>query len=141
MRKPINSRHDAHAPYWAAALALFLMAGLISTWLDLGKFLNGYLLDIVGPAWCYILFRGLFTSYRSNGWTRFFTPVKTFMILFGVCLLIETLQYFELYDSTFDPWDIVAYGSLLIPLFLLDMKLLFSHWSSVIHLKTSPPSH
>jgi len=30
------------------------------------------------------------------------------------------MQYFELYDATFDPWDLVAYISILLPLFILD---------------------
>lgn len=38
--------------------------------------------------------------------------------------MIETMQYFKIYDSTFDPWDLLAYVSILIPLFLIDLGLI-----------------
>ena len=78
---------------------------------------------MVGPAWAYTLFRGLFTAKADNIWTRFFTPNSTFLILLSVCFGIEALQYFEVYDSTFDPWDLLAYISVLFPLFLIDKRL------------------
>lgn len=115
--------HDKFAPYWAIALFLFGCAGLSTIWVDLGTFSNGYLLDITGPAWNYILFRGLYTAKADNRWTRFFTPTTTLFIFIVVSFGIETVQYFNLYDSTFDPWDLLAYVSLLIPLFLIDSKL------------------
>jgi hypothetical protein len=114
--------HDRFAPYWAAALVVFGVAGLSTIWVDLGGFWKGYMLDIAGPAWNYILFRGLFTSYRENTWTRFFTPKRTFVIFIIVCFGIEGMQYFKLYNATFDPWDLLAYVSLIIPLFLLDYR-------------------
>jgi len=40
-----------------------------------------------------------------------------------VCIGIETAQYLELYDSIFDPWDFVAYASLLIPFYLIDTSV------------------
>ena len=100
---------------------LLLLTGLSSTWLCLGAFWNGYALDIAGPAWNYILFRGLFTTQADNRWTRFFTPVRTCFIFIGVCTGIELAQYFKLYDATFDPYDFVAYLSLLVPLFIVDV--------------------
>jgi hypothetical protein len=112
--------HDRNAPYWAAALILLCLIGLSTTWVDLGTFWRGYVLDITGPAWSYILFRGLFTSYTENRWTRVFTPGNTLFIMVAVCFGIETMQYFKVYDSTFDPWDLVSYVSILVPLFLLD---------------------
>ena len=115
--------HNRYAPYWAAALLLLCAVGLSTLWLDLGRFWKGYVLDMVGPAWNYILFRGLFTRYADNGWTRFFTPVRTFIIFLVVCVAIETAQYFHLYDATFDLWDLAAYASLLTPLFLLDRAI------------------
>ena len=113
--------HDKFAPYWAVALVILGSTGLATIWIDLGAFWKGYVLDITGPAWNYILFRGLFTSYAENKWTRFFTPQKTLIIFLMVCFGIEGAQYFKLYDSTYDPWDFVSYVSILIPLFLLDV--------------------
>jgi len=117
MRK---KNHDKAAPYWAAALVLFMGLGLSPVWFDAGNFGRGYLLDMFGPAWNYILFRGLFTSYAENAWTHFFTPKSTLFIFLSVCVLIESAQYFKLYDATFDPWDFLAYVSILLPVFLID---------------------
>ena len=115
-------RHNKYAPYWAVVLVMLCFTGLATIWIDLGSFWKGYVLDMTGPAWNYILFRRLFTSYSDNLWSRFFTPVRTFVIWLFVCFGIETLQYFKVYESTFDPWDLVAYVSLLSPIFILDYR-------------------
>jgi hypothetical protein len=115
-----HSRHDRDAPFWAAALVLLCATGLATIWMDGGAFWKGYVLDMTGPAWSYILFRGRFTAKAENRWTGFFVPWRTVLILVAVCLGIEGAQYLQLYDATFDPWDILAYVSILVPLFLLD---------------------
>lgn len=112
--------HDLVAPYWAAGLFLLVVCGVSTIWLDLGAFSKSYVVDMTGPAWNYILFRGRFTTQADNAWTRFFTPVKTFTIFVLVCFGIEAAQYLGLYDSTYDSWDLLAYVSILTPLFLLD---------------------
>jgi len=112
--------HDQFAPYWAIALVIFLGTGLATIDIDLGVFWKGYVLDMVGPAWNYILFRGLFTSKSENVWAQFFKPKRTLFIFMFVCAGIEVTQYFELYEATYDPWDFIAYVSILIPLFILD---------------------
>jgi len=119
--KPGESLHNRLAPFWAAAMILALLAGLGTTWVSLGSFWNGYVLDIAGPAWSYILFRGLFTEKSALRWFRIFTPVRTFIILVFVSTAIEMAQYFKLYAATFDPYDFLAYNSLLVPFFLLDL--------------------
>jgi hypothetical protein len=116
-----KSRHDRHAPFWAAGLVLLCATGLATIWIDLGTFWKGYVLDMTGPAWNYILFRTRFTSESDNLWTRFFTPLRTVLIFVAVCSTIEGAQYFALYDATFDPWDFLAYVSILVPLFLVDL--------------------
>jgi len=115
-----QARHNANAPFWAAGLLLLGATGIATVWTNLGDFWNGYVLDMTGPAWNYILFRGLHTSYAENRWTRFFTPVRTVTVFIVVCFAIETAQYFELYPSTFDPWDYLAYVSILVPLYFVD---------------------
>jgi len=122
-QESVKSRHDKYAPYWAIALIVFGVIGLSTIWIDLGTFWKGYILDMTGPAWNYILFRGLFTAEANNAWTRFFTPVRTLVIFLLVCFGIESMQYLKIYDSTFDTWDLLAYCSILIPLFLIDLKL------------------
>ena len=121
MNSAKEQRHNKLAPFWAAGLFILGGTGLATIWMDLGDFWKGYVLDIAGPGWNYILFRGLFTSYVSNTWTCFFTPWKTVIIFLTVCAGIEGAQYFHLYDATYDPWDLVSYAAILIPLFLLDL--------------------
>jgi len=116
----LKKRHNKYAPLWAAAVVVLCGTGLATIWIDLGAFWKGYVLDITGPAWNYILFRWRFTEWADNAWTRFFTPLRTYFIFILVCFGIETMQYFKIYDSTFDPWDLLAYLSILTPLFILD---------------------
>ena len=118
-----KNQHDRCAPYWAAAIVILGMMGLSSDLLFNHPFWSGYALDITGPAWNYILFRGLFTYKKDNRWTRFFKPVTTYVIFVLVCFGIEGMQYLEWYDSTFDPLDLLAYLSVLTPLFLIDLHL------------------
>lgn len=113
--------HNRQAPFWAAALVVLCATGLASIWIDRSAFWNGYVLDITGPAWNYILFRGRFTAKADNLWTRFFTPVRTLIIFIAVCYGIEIAQLFGLYEATFDPLDFFAYISLLFPVFILDL--------------------
>ena len=91
--------HNKRAPYWAAVMLLSAFAGISTVYVDWGSFWNGYMLDAGGPAWNYILFRGLFTYKVENAWARFFTPVRTVMIFSMVCISIELLQYFEVYSA------------------------------------------
>jgi len=63
-------------------------------------------------------------AIANNAWTRFFTPKRTLMIFLIVCLTIEMAQYFKLYDGVFDIWDLLAYVSILFPLFLIDLRLI-----------------
>ena len=116
----ISNKHNKHAPLWAAGLIILCITGIATIWLNLGSFWKCYVLDITGPAWSYILFRGRFTSKVDNRWTRFFTPKRTVLIFIAVCIVIEGMQYLQLYEATFDPWDFVAYISVLFPLFILD---------------------
>jgi len=96
----IKNRHDKYAPYWAVALVIFGGIGLSTIWIDFGAFWKGYVLDITGPAWNYILFRGLYTTKSNNAWTRFFTPERTLTIFLFVCFVIEFSQYLKIYNST-----------------------------------------
>jgi len=119
----VESDHNARAPYWAAGLCILCGTGLATIWVDGGPFWKGYVLDMVGPAWSYILFRGLYTRWADNRWTRFVTPVRTLVYFILICCCIEGAQYLEIYDATYDPWDLLAYISILVPLFLIDLGL------------------
>lgn len=119
-----SQRHDTQAPFWAAALFIALVTGVSTVWVDLGMFWKSYVLDMTGPAWSYILFRGKFTAFKNTLWTRFFTPKRTIVLLIAVCYSIEGAQFLGFYDATFDPWDFLAYISILVPMFVLDLVLL-----------------
>ena len=112
--------HNKLAPYWATAFVVLAGTGLSSIWFNPGSFYSGYVLDMTGPAWNYILFRGLYTGYSQNAWIRFFSPVRTVIIFVLVCYGIEITQYLKLYDSTYDPFDFLAYVSILVPIFIID---------------------
>lgn len=114
-------RHYKSAPYWAATLIIIGGIGIATIWVELGSFWKGYVLDMTGPAWNYILFRGLFTAKTDNIWTRFFSPARTLFIFLITCTGIELAQYFNLYEAVYDPWDFLAYISLLLPLSIIDL--------------------
>ncbi|MBE9548329.1 MAG: hypothetical protein IMF09_02895 [Proteobacteria bacterium] len=118
-----KTAHNNAAPYWAAALLILVGSAILIQWIDSAAFWNGYAIDMAGPAWNYILFRGLFTAYSDNAWRRFFTPVRTLVIFLFVCFGIEIMQFFNLYKSTYDPWDFLAYISILLPVFIIDLQL------------------
>jgi len=122
-RPHVEEMHNRAAPYWAVAMVVCCVVGVSTTKLSLGGFWNAYVLDITGPAWNYVLFRGLAFTYSSNVWTRLFTPTRTIFIFVIVAFGIESAQWLELYESTFDPWDFVAYISLLVPMYLIDRKI------------------
>ncbi|MBE9490982.1 MAG: hypothetical protein IMY67_11850 [Bacteroidetes bacterium] len=116
-----KNNHNKYAPYWALTLFILCGTGIATISIDLGSFWKGYVLDMVAPAWNYILFRGLFTYKTNNIWTRFFTPLRTLIIFLVVCFLIEFAQYLNLYDATYDVYDLLAYLSILVPLFIFDV--------------------
>jgi len=109
---------------WKIAIMLFGTIALLSGLVKDPGFWSSYVLDIVGPAWNYILLRGLYTSNKSTFMSLKFTPETAAFIIFGTCVLVKTTQYFKLYNAHFDPYDYLAYGSLLLPCYLLDKYLL-----------------
>ncbi|PLX09859.1 MAG: hypothetical protein C0596_00835 [Marinilabiliales bacterium] len=118
-----KSLHNKYAPYWAIAMLISGFIGLAPLWFDVPSVWSSYGLDAFGPAWNYILFRGLFTVEADNKWTRFWTPIRTFLVFIFFSFSIEILQYFEVYDSTFDPLDLLAYCLVLIPVFIIDFLI------------------
>ena len=128
-RQDQRALHDKAAPWWAATLIVLCLGGLATGWVDFANrpvwqaFWKGYLLDMTGPAWTYILLRGLFTAYRDTAWTRFFRSGRTVLICLGAVFSIEAIQYLGWYEATFDPWDLFAYACLVVPIYLVDRFL------------------
>ena len=104
---------------WKISLILL---GIISLSTGLSKrpgFWTSYVLDMAGPAWNYILIRGQYSAQQTFFSFRF-SPEFALLLIMGICFLIETSQYFKLYTAHFDPWDYLAYVSILIPVYLID---------------------
>ena len=108
---------------WKIALVVLGIVALSSGLVKKPGFWSSYVLDMVGPAWIYILLRCQYSSRTSKFMSIRFSPEGAFFLVFGIGVLIETSQFFKFYDATFDPLDYGAYVSLLLPCYLLDKYL------------------
>jgi hypothetical protein len=77
-------------------------------------------LDIVGPAWNYVLLRGLFSRTQPAMLSRLLTPEAALVLIIAARFLIEAAQYLQLYESHYDPFDFLAYVSLVVPCYMID---------------------
>ena len=113
-----------HLIFWKIVV---IILGLISLSTGIIKgpgFWTSYALDITGPAWGYALIR---VQYKSKNQTFFnikFTPEIAFLLIVGICFIVESLQFFEIYDSTFDLFDFLAYFSGAFSIYVIDKVLL-----------------
>lgn len=112
--------------FWKTSV---IILGIISLSTGLYKgsgFWTSYVLDITGPAWGYVLIRA---QYRLNS-ERFmnirFSPEIAFLVIVGICFIIETMQFFEIYNSTFDPYDLLSYFSGIFVVYVIDKILIKS---------------
>lgn len=109
--------------FWKTALILLGSLSLLTVFIRISGFWSSYILDMAGPAWIYILLRGQYTSKSSFPFFGQLTPAPIFFLCLGICFTIETSQYFSLYDAYFDPYDYLAYASIITPIFLIDKLL------------------
>jgi len=109
-----------HSPYWKAALVGLGAIGLATGLVRSPGFWSSYVLDIVGPAWNYILIRGLFSRTQPAMLSRFLSPGAALAIIVAACFLIEGAQYAGLYQAHYDPVDFVAYVSGVVPCYAID---------------------
>ncbi len=116
----MRKTQDREIRWWAVAIILFGSTGLLTCVVKHPGFWSSYVLDITGPAWNYILIRGLFTPTKTTALSRYFTPEITIIFIIGTCYLIEFCQYIELYDSHYDPYDFLAYVSGVLPCYIAD---------------------
>ena len=103
--------------------------GLTTCFVRSPGFWSSYVLDIVGPAWNYILIRGLFSRTQPAMLSRFLTPEAALVVIVTTCALIEAAQYLRIYEAHYDPVDFVAYVSLVVPCYAVDRWLLNRHTS------------
>jgi len=109
--------------YWKAAIITLGTIALATCLVRIPGFWSSYVLDIVGPAWIYILVRGLFSRAQPAMLARFLSPEAALVIMMAACFLIEAAQYFQLYEAHYDPYDFLAYVSLLLPCYAIDRWL------------------
>lgn len=106
----------------------FLVAAVLNMTETAAGFATNHLADVVGPAWLYIVFRGLAEPEKRNRLGRFLgaTPERAAAILFvGSCATEITQIYWPsgLFGGRFDPLDMAAFAIGLLPLYLVDKKL------------------
>ena len=106
--------------FWKAALILLGLISLSTGIVKTPGFWTSYMLDIAAPAWIYILLRGIYNPKNTGPIPVKLSPEKVLLLVVAISFLIETAQYLNLYDSTFDPLDFAAYISLLIPVYIID---------------------
>ena len=111
---------------WKVVLIVLGIVSLSSGLVKTPGFWSSYLLDIAGPAWGYVLIRTQYIAGDSGFLSIRFSPEMALMIILIICFLIETAQYFEIYDAHFDPYDYLAYISVLLPVYLIDKLVKFS---------------
>ena len=110
--------------FWKITLIILGSFVLATCLIRIPGFWSSYVLDMVGPAMGYILLRVQYTSRESTFLSFKFCPELAALLIFGICFVIETSQYLKIYEAHFDPYDYVAYISLLFPCFLIDRWLI-----------------
>jgi len=111
---------------WKVVLIVLGIVSLSSGLVKTPGFWSSYLLDIAGPAWGYVLLRTQYIPGDSGFLSIRFSSEMALMVILIICFLIETAQYFEIYDAHFDPYDYLAYISVLLPVYLIDKYVKFS---------------
>lgn len=106
--------------FWKISIILLGSIGLSTGLFKLSEFWTSYVLDIVGPAWIYILIRGQYQSKNATFLSLKFSPELAFALIAGICFIIEIMQFFNLYNSTFDPYDFLSYFSGIFIIYLID---------------------
>lgn len=106
----------------------FLVAAVLNMTEIPAGFATNHLADVVGPAWLYIVFRGLAEPEKRTRLGRFLgaTPERAATILFVGSSATEITQIYwpsGLFAGRFDPLDIAAFAIGLLPLYLVDKKL------------------
>jgi hypothetical protein len=108
---------------WKAVVIILGFISLSSGLLEAPGFWSSYLLDIAGPAWGYVLLRARYKSGEARFLSIRFNPEGALLTIVIICFVIETAQYFKLYEAYFDPYDYLAYISGILIVYLFDKLL------------------
>ncbi len=85
-------------------------------------FIRGYLIDLLLPLNLYLLLQVALRKHLSVNKARGTAALFTF----GFGTLVELLQYYKIdfLGRTYDPWDIVMYGTGIVAGILIDLTLI-----------------
>ena len=113
--------------YWVL-FGAFLVAAVLNMTDTAAGFATNHLADLVGPAWLYVVFRGLAEPKKRTRLGRILgaTPERAAIILFVGSSITELTQIFwpsGLFSGRFDPLDIAAFAIGIVPLYLVDKGL------------------
>jgi hypothetical protein len=109
--------------FWKIAVIVLGLTSLSSGLVKGSEFWSGYVLDICGPAWCYVLIRVQYKNSSSTFLSVKFSPLLALSLITGICFIVEAMQYLEIYQATFDPYDFLAYFSGIFIVFMVDKGL------------------
>jgi hypothetical protein len=124
------SRHRGWTVAEYGLLVIWVVAAAMTMYPALGKatglrgtFFTSYAADVANPPWIYITLRR-----GRNPLARFFarSPASAALSIFAVGVLSEFCQKYRpgFIHGTFDPLDIVAYGSGLLICYLIESRTL-----------------
>ena len=107
-------------------IAMILSGSIVVTleFVQVPGFWGSYGIDVFGPPLVYIYIRGLSAADQPTKLGRLFTPELAFLAVVSVCFLAELAQFLRLYNKHFDPYDFLAYVSLLTSCYAIDRWLL-----------------
>ena len=109
--------------FWKILLWLLLVLGSSAALVGVPGLWSSYLFDICFPAFLYIHLRGLARGVPAQPWLNSLSPPMTLGLIIGITYLLESLQFLGAYKGYFDPFDYLAYVSVLVPCYVLDTRL------------------
>jgi hypothetical protein len=104
-----------------------LIAAVLNMTDTAAGFATNHLADVVGPAWLYIVFRGLAEPTKRNWLGRILgsTPERAAAVIFVGSSVTEIAQIYwptGVFAGRFDPLDIAAFAVGILPLYWADKK-------------------
>ena len=116
-RKPTKQKRTS---FWKIILILLGLISLSTGILKVSGFWTSYVLDIAGPAWIYVLIRVKYRGSTDQFLGIYFSPELALFLIISICFTIEAMQFFDVYPSTFDPYDLLAYCSGILIFYTID---------------------
>jgi len=105
----------------------FLITAALNMTGTAAGFATDHLADLVGPAWLYVVFRGLAEPAKGSRLRQLLgaSPERAAIVLFAGSTATEITQIFwpsGVFAGRFDPLDISAFALGILPLYLIDKR-------------------